>query len=423
MDHQFDEDEHRNGAQSSAVVDRTLSSTTLGITSSMSSRLSSEGMATNESMGHMGMGAGVGAKPKRDRRARPRNTDARLLTLSDLEEVRLILRGGSVIDWYRLNLTDLGEAKAFVRLLEADPDDPIDIAHGDALRHAAASYLTDHHGYRLPLHLLSCPPIDLFLYAAEQKGRRRDRFFACLLLKAIHILHHVRSRDLRYRLPYSQSHVAEMVIDKVDAFAAEIAAEGFPLLTYEGSEKTLDSVVTKLLMKQETHAATIHDRVRFRFVVEQANDLVPLLHLMTRRLLPFSYVVPGESVNHLVNFTALIESHASYRERAEDLQIELGHEEQGVGALNEHSGRSFRLINFVADIPVRIPDEDLAKANIDVETFGRAVFNLAEIQVVDAQTAIENEEGDNAHHAYKARQLAVVRNRLERGLRKSPTQL
>jgi uncharacterized protein (TIGR04552 family) len=42
-------------------------------------------------------------------------------SLSDLEAVRLVLRGGSVIDWYRLNFQSETEAHDFIRATGTSP--------------------------------------------------------------------------------------------------------------------------------------------------------------------------------------------------------------------------------------------------------------------------------------------------------------
>jgi uncharacterized protein (TIGR04552 family) len=49
---------------------------------------------------------------------------------------------------------------------------------------------------------------------------------------------------------------------------------------------------------------------------------------------------------------------------------------------------------------------------------GPIVFGTLELQVVDRATALKNETGENRHTLYKRRQLARVRERLERGKRK-----
>jgi uncharacterized protein (TIGR04552 family) len=338
------------------------------------------------------------------------------LSLAELEQVRLLLRGGSVVDWYRLRLVDEDAVRAFLLLQGGDLSNSEDARRLVRLRDEAATYLSVEHPYRLPAELLSCDPWELFLYASEARGRRKDRFFACLLLKVMHILHHVEARELRYRLTLSPSRVADILVDKVDAFAATLRREGFPLQRYEGGQKSNTSVLTKLLVKKEHHAAQIHDRVRFRFVTQNAHSVVLLLSRMMERLFPFNYIAPAQTVNQLINFTAFVESHERYRNVAQDLQLEFGSEENSLRLLNEFSGPSFRVINFVVDVPLRVPDDALLKLPAD-EDLGRVVFALAEFQVVDEETDQRNEQGENRHEKYRARQLGKVRERLERGKR------
>ena len=46
------------------------------------------------------------------------------LTLADLEAIRLILRGDSVIDWHRLNFHSVDEVRTFIEAQELRLDDP-----------------------------------------------------------------------------------------------------------------------------------------------------------------------------------------------------------------------------------------------------------------------------------------------------------
>jgi uncharacterized protein (TIGR04552 family) len=351
-----------------------------------------------------------------ERRAREAGPRGSVLALAELEAVRLILRGGSVVDWFRLNFKTEDEAYALLRVLGVEIENSADIEHLARLRDLGRLYLENEHGYRVPDAIAQATAVDLFMYASAQKGRRRDRFFACLLLKVMHIVHHIRARELRVRLPLSQSDLGQMIMSRVNAFADELAADGFPLVEFAGGEKSEGSLITKLLVKKEHHAATIHDRVRFRFVVEKSGDIVPLLHRMTMSLLPFNYIVPGQSLNQLVNFTALIESHQAYRDVANELQLELGYEENTLSSANEFSGPSFHVVSFVADVPLRAPLRMIEAGAIDA-SLGPIVFALAEFQVVDEATAKENEQGENRHERYRDRQLSRVRARLERGLR------
>ena len=79
------------------------------------------------------------------------------------------------------------------------------------------------------------------------------------------------------------------------------------------------------------------------------------------------------------------------------------------------SGGSYRMINFIADFPVRI--DHLVDVRYGA-LLGRTVFVMVEFQVIDRQTARANEEGENAHRLYKERQRAVVEARLRKGGRR-----
>ena len=62
-------------------------------------------------------------------------------SLQDVDAVRLILRGDSVIDWHRLNITDRQQATEFIRNHELDPDDEQDAVYITALKEQAIGYL------------------------------------------------------------------------------------------------------------------------------------------------------------------------------------------------------------------------------------------------------------------------------------------
>ena len=82
---------------------------------------------------------------------------------------------------------------------------------------------------------------------------------------------------------------------------------------------------------------------------------------------------------------------------------------------NEFSGRDYRVLNFVVDLPVRI-DDLIPPLDPMADELGRVVFSLVEFQVMDQATAKQNEEGDSSHERYKRRQLQRVLRRLSRGL-------
>src|ERR1700733_13932570 len=81
-------------------------------------------------------------------------------TLADLESVRLVLRGDSVIDWHRLNLTADDEVEDLLRAQEFPPDEPADRARMAAIKNEAVSYLRRHFEYPKWRRRVLSPPLE-----------------------------------------------------------------------------------------------------------------------------------------------------------------------------------------------------------------------------------------------------------------------
>jgi uncharacterized protein (TIGR04552 family) len=187
---------------------------------------------------------------------------------------------------------------------------------------------------------------------------------------------------------------------KVLQVVEQLRAAGAPLVEFEWSRKPRDSQITKLLAKRSTLAASIYDKLRFRLIVPQHHDIIPMLATLARQLIPFNYVVPGESVNQLIDLKQVLS--------AEEIN---GHERTEV-PFNEFSGPEYRIINFVADLPLRL-ERLIPKHELHPE-LSHVVFVLTEFQVCDKATAQRNESGASSHEAYKQRQHERVRMRLFR---------
>jgi uncharacterized protein (TIGR04552 family) len=341
------------------------------------------------------------------------------LSLEDLEAVRLMLRGSSVIDWYQLHFRDENDVDRFLRVNEFDPASEEDMARLEELRLDAVEYLSRNFNMELPDTVANrVPARDLFLMASRD-GKQKT--WACIILKVMHIVNHLAGRELSTRLPMSVDQIYRQIELKVMHVVDELRAASYPVVEFQWSRKTQDSLITKLLAKRSTLAANIYDKLRFRMVVRTPEDLPPMLVALHRRLIPFNYVVPGASVNHLLPFRRVLESNSALRAMEPLLQhdttLEKQQERAASAPINEFSGKKYRIVNFVADLPARVDtfvDEQSRR-------FGNVVFVLTEFQLVDHETARENERGENSHEAYKARQHRSVRVRLMRGLeRRNP---
>ena len=252
---------------------------------------------------------------------------------------------------------------------------------------------------------------------ASQKGKRRAS--ACVVLKVMHVMHHLAGRALLTKLPISGDQIFHLVEDKALRTVEEIKAAGCGIAEFQWSRKHADSLITKLLAKRETIAADVYDKLRFRMITTSAEEILFVLREITQRLVPFNYIIPGQSVNDVVDFRRELEgvpALARYLPELHELAVAAG--DKKPAAQNEFSGPGYRVINFVADLPVRI-DRFLGRAEDDplfVEN-GAVVFVLTEFQIVDRRTAEQNELGENSHERYKQRQALRVKARLMHGLK------
>jgi uncharacterized protein (TIGR04552 family) len=338
-------------------------------------------------------------------------------SIGDLTAIRNLLRGGSVIDWHRLYFTDREEVDRFLRVNELDPADENDMRRLGELREAAVEYLERHLGFQIPDEVAhGVPPRDLLLIAS-QKGRRRTH--ACVVLKVMHVMHHLAGRELLTKLPVSDDQIFHLVEEKVLRTVEELKAVGCPVVEFEWSRKHADSLITKLLAKKESIAADVYDKLRFRMITHTEEQLVFAMRELTQRLIPFNYVIPGQSVNDIIRIRETLDrSPALRRFLPEITDLAAVAADKRPSPQNEFSGPGYRVINFVADLPVRMdkflcrtPDDPLFSEN------GTIVFVLTEFQIIDARTAENNESGENSHEKYKERQMTRVKQRLMHGMK------
>jgi uncharacterized protein (TIGR04552 family) len=333
-------------------------------------------------------------------------------TLNDIQAVRLLLRGGSVIDWHRLSLRDHAEVNRFLRVNEFDPNSNDDMARLEELRQDAVEYLS--RTFRLPIPdevADGVPARDLLLMASR---RGPHHIIACVVLKVMHIVHHLAGRELAVRLPISDDAVFHSIELKVMQLIEEMRAVGHAIEEFEWSRKPRDSLITKLLAKRSTLAAKVYDKLRFRLIVPTHEDLLPTVVALTRQIIPFNYVIPDESVNHLVALERMLDSNPRLREIGSELPPDSAESRLAranpQAPVNEFSGPDYKIINFVADLPVRI--EAILPTHSLPPEHGHVVFVLTEFQIADRSTVNLNESGESRHAAYKERQRRKVQARL-----------
>lgn len=341
----------------------------------------------------------------------------RPLDLADLEAVRLVMRGNSVIDWNRVHFKSVEEVDAFLALQLVDTQDPLDLARLHTVHAEAVNYLEEHLGLHFPEDLRHPADVrELFLHASQTGGFRRRQILSCVILKLMHVVNHMQAAELRFHTPLSDFELMDLAERRVLSAADQLRAEGFPLVAFYGSRKERHSVITKLLAKRDTTASPIFDKLRFRVITEGPQHVLGAIRWMQRNLFAVNHVLPGQSHNNLIPLGALLRSptYSAYATQLQGWSVE--EEDDGMNPeQNPFSGASYRMVNFIVDLPVRV--DHLVDVSRYATTLGRSVVVMVEFQVLDQGTAEANERGENAHELYKERQRAIVEARLKKGAR------
>ncbi len=335
------------------------------------------------------------------------------ITLKDVEEIRMVLAGGSAIDWYRLRFNTREEVDAFLRVNEFYPENPGDIRRLKYIFESAKGYLEDNFSYHFPREINNLDKIEDIFLMASRDGEFQN--LACIILKVMHIINHIEGREARYKLPVTQEMLFRTAEEKVSSTVARMLELGFPITQYKTSRKSRDSLITKLLSKPTTIASQIFDRLRFRIIVASQRDLLPVLAYLTRHLFPFNYVVPGESRNDIIKIRKLLDMEPQWRPILDDLDYDFQLAEETLNVQNPFSAQKFKMTNVVIDLPLRV-EKILKLAGIKRRRISaNVVFQLIEFQIFDQKTFQDNETGESAHDTYKNRQKWKVINRLMYG--------
>lgn len=336
------------------------------------------------------------------------------LSLHDLEAIRLLLAGGSVIDWQRLNFTDNHSVDEFLKCQAFEMSEARDRARTESIKENAIRYLEKNFEFPVPKPVAQSSIEDLLLMAS---GKGHRQMCACTILKVMHIIHHLEARELMFMLSISDLEVFQMVEKKVYKVIGDLLSQGLPILEIVGGRKNKDSLYTKLLHKRETHAAQIYDKLRFRIVTRHKDDILPVVTHLMREVFAFNYIVPQESTNTMFPLKAYCDSvphlSALYPKMQPSVDADDVFADNQVD--NRFTSNKYRVVHFVVDLPLRLPNEILEEAPPAAHALGSVVFGQTEFQVIDRETEQKNELGDASHDAYKKRQMLAVKRRLQMG--------
>ncbi len=322
------------------------------------------------------------------------------LDIKDKETIKSVLSGESILDWHRLHFKTVEEVISFLKLNEFDVESPRDLRRLNFIYQNAIDYLKQIYDIKTSPYFQNKKIIELFLLASSDI-KSSDTKMACVILKVMNIISHIDSQDLINRVSIQHSVLMEKVKEKVTTHIQKMRDNGFPEFKFEWSFKERNSIISKFLSKKEGIVAKIFDRIRFRIITKTKEEIIPILHYCFNNLFPYNYVIPNETKNNLINIIELDKN----REDKSLANIPYGD--------NEFSGPSYKVLNFIVDIPIRIDDLLVLPDNRSFANYAYFIYMLAEVQIIDEKTAENNEKGENAHSLYKERQKQSILKRLD----------
>ncbi len=321
-----------------------------------------------------------------------------MISLDNIKVIKSILRGESVLDWNRLYFKKESDVIEFLKLNCFDLNKDLDKRRLDFIFNDAIDYLSNIHKLDIPNSFRKEKITDLFLYASKREDEKKARL-SCALLKLMNIINHIDSQDLVSKIQIERQWFLNKLRKKINLVMLKMKKSLDFDFKFELSIKKRESIISKFVSKKEGIVARIFDRIRFRIITEKKEDIIPVLEYLINNLFPYNYVIPSETVNNLIGLSGGVDN----------LQIK----ESNIKMMNnKFSGPSYKVLNFIVDIPMRIDDVLVLPQDISFANYAYIIYVLTEIQIVDKNTHINNELGENSHVLYKARQKDIIYKRL-----------
>ncbi len=299
---------------------------------------------------------------------------------------------------------------------------------------------------------------ELFLLATGNPSRKKnveEALWAGVVLKVMHTILHA-DKDLRYRY---FSVIQQQIFDRFYKYVhrdennqlllKNDAGFEIPLLDFQTkAKKTRESIIIKLLHKQENVAEELFDRIGVRFVTKTKVDSLRVLKfLVTNYVVMINNIKPSRSQNTLVDLRLLKQRSQGLLKRTlreqwneERYLQELAQLVEhcvpgGTGSdRNEHTSNEYRAIHFTGRQLIKYRNPFMAHFNevrkmasldreqplarellaLDTTPISRDVrfFYPFEVQITDEQSHQQNTQGEASHQEYKRSQVKSAMRRI-----------
>ncbi len=387
------------------------------------------------------------------------------------ETLDVVCSGKSSLDAtnYLTELHDKNQVANFLYGYGFDISDPVESAELFGIFQEAVQFIKryflkegnpDGLDLKVPSYLFTITNIsELFLAATGHstvKLKTDEQLWAGVVLKVMHTLLHT-DKDLRYRY---YSTIQQQIFDRFykfihrneenKLFLKNETGTLIPLVDFQTkAKKTRDSIVIKLLHKQENVAEELFDRIGVRIITENKLDALRVIKFLHRNhVIMINNIKPSRSQNTLVDLNMLRKKIYSLYKEAIRNQLdeptfyhslnkligECGPYKNGHD--NKHTLEEYRAIHFtgrqlikyrnpfmasfneVRKLAIRDKENPISQAllNLDTSAISRDVrfFYPFEVQITDNESHLKNSQGEASHAEYKKSQLKSAMKRIFR---------
>ena len=369
-----------------------------------------------------------------------------LTELYDKDQVANFLNG------YGFNITDPVEGAELFGIFQ------------EALQFIKRYFLIEGNPEGLPLkvpnYLYSITNIsELFLAATGNsnfKLKTEESLWAGVVLKVMHTILHT-DKDLRARY---FSTVQQQIFDRFykfihrddenRLFLKNEAGVSIALFDFQTkAKKTRDSIIIKLLHKQENVAEELFDRIGVRIITYNKLDTLRVIKFLhTNYVIMINNIKPSRSQNTLVDLNLLRRkvfglyrkamrdqlSEDEFYQHMNNLIGESYPRSSHGGEKNVHTSEEYRAIHFtgrqlikyrnpfmssfneVRKLALKDKENPIAQSllSLDTSAISRDVrfFYPFEVQITDYESHLKNTQGEASHHEYKRSQLRSAMKRI-----------
>ncbi len=312
---------------------------------------------------------------------------------------------------------------------------------------------------KVPQYLYTLTNIsDLFLAATGHssfKLKTEESLWAGVVLKVMHTILHT-DKDLRYRY---FSVIQQQIFDRFYKFIvrddqnrlylrSEEGTTNIPLFDFQTkAKKARDSIIIKLLHKQENVAEELFDRIGVRIITYNKLDALRVIKFLHKNyVIMINNIKPSRSQNSLVDLVELRKKMRTlYRETIRNninedsfyQKLNMLIEENFNGNskhINKHTLDEYKAIHFtgrqlikyrnpfmssfneVRKLALKDRENPLAQAllGLDTTAISRDVrfFYPFEVQITDYESHLKNTMGEASHLEYKKSQLKSAMKRI-----------